>query len=184
MCWLAQPRLDKILLCTGTTSSTNQPRKIPFSCTPWVPICISFNSQQRSPLSSLSGWYSQGGRKLEGWRGPASCSGELEKRRNMRDSLILYCDGTVHPPALAGAAQQWILATLAGVHRKCFSTNRRHLNHAWHITLVASCRLSGRPFPTTGCCLSPPPPLGAAKAGRNHLNNKIFPSSPLGWPAK
>jgi hypothetical protein len=39
-------------------SPTNQPRRIPFICTPRVPIFLSFysqNSQQEPPLSSLSG---------------------------------------------------------------------------------------------------------------------------------
>ncbi len=45
------------ICCTGTGSPSNQPRKNSFHihvCTPWVPICHSFKSQQGSPLSSLS----------------------------------------------------------------------------------------------------------------------------------
>ncbi len=41
------------MYCTGSTSPTNQPRT-PFICTPRVPICLSFNSQQgATPLWSL-----------------------------------------------------------------------------------------------------------------------------------
>jgi hypothetical protein len=45
--WLEQPRED---YCTGTTSLywTNHGRT-PFSCTLWVPIYLSFNSQQGYP---------------------------------------------------------------------------------------------------------------------------------------
>ncbi len=39
--------------CTGTTSPTNQPRKDLFYCPLWVPIHLSFNSQQGPPLVSL-----------------------------------------------------------------------------------------------------------------------------------
>jgi hypothetical protein len=53
---------EEKIFCTGPTRAAkavqNLParraQRTPFICTPWVPICLSFNSQQGPPLSSLS----------------------------------------------------------------------------------------------------------------------------------
>ncbi len=49
-----QPRQDKNLLYLQRQAQQTNQGRISFICTPWVPICRSFNSQQGSPLSSLS----------------------------------------------------------------------------------------------------------------------------------
>ncbi len=45
---------QKSLVLAQRAQRTNQGRT-PFICTPWVPICLSFNSRQGPPLSGLSG---------------------------------------------------------------------------------------------------------------------------------
>ncbi len=52
---LGQSRQDKNILYWP--DELNEPTKEgpPFMCTPWCPVCISFYSQQRPPLSNLSG---------------------------------------------------------------------------------------------------------------------------------
>ncbi len=55
---LEQPRQNENLLWRHDKPDVHQGRT-PFICTLWVPIHLSFNSQQGPPLSSLSGYLSQ-----------------------------------------------------------------------------------------------------------------------------
>jgi hypothetical protein len=53
---LEQPSSEQKISCTGKTSPSNHPRTLSI-CTLWVPIHLSFNSQQGPPLSSFSDVY-------------------------------------------------------------------------------------------------------------------------------
>ncbi len=55
---LEQQAGQKSLVPARGDLQTNQ-RRTPFICTPWVPICRSFNSQQGPPHSNLSGFTKQ-----------------------------------------------------------------------------------------------------------------------------
>ncbi len=108
--------------CTSTRRSqrTNQ-GSASFICTPWVPIHLSFNSQQGPPLPSLSGcesmlrradmtWAQMPKARID-WTWPASYGVKAQGRRDKlyfcgRD---LYCIWSLEYrailAALAGAAQ-------------------------------------------------------------------------------